>query len=83
MNIVIHPHAKERMSERGIVYQEIVEAIESGEQFAAKYGRTGFRRNFHFGGIWRGRQYDMKQVEAYVVSEGDSYIVITALARYY
>ena len=29
----------------------------------------GFRRNFPFEGMWRGRRYASKQVEAYAVDE--------------
>jgi hypothetical protein len=83
MRIEIHPHAKERIFERGIESEEIVETIEKGERFAAKFGREGFRKNFPFAGFWRGRQYEMKQVEVYAVRESDSYVVITALAKYY
>jgi uncharacterized protein YuzE len=43
--------------------------VAEGEQFPAKYGRTGFRRNFPFKGIWISRSYDNKQVEAYAVEE--------------
>ena len=48
MAIRIHPHAKERMKERGATEDEVVATIEKGECFPAKFGRTGFRRNFSF-----------------------------------
>jgi hypothetical protein len=47
----------------------------------AKLGRTGFRRNFPFGGRWRGRTYATKQVGAYVVDE-NGWLVITVIVRY-
>jgi alkylhydroperoxidase/carboxymuconolactone decarboxylase family protein YurZ len=49
----LHPHAKERLSERGATEEEIITAIETGETFPAKFGRTGFRRNFAFGELWK------------------------------
>jgi hypothetical protein len=49
MSVRLHPHAKERLSERGATEEEIITAIETGETFPAKFGRTGFRRNFAFG----------------------------------
>ena len=53
----LHPHAKERLLERGASEEEVVATVTGGEQFPAKFGRTGFRRNFPFDGIWRGRNY--------------------------
>lgn len=41
-----HPHAKVRLAERGATESEVEATIAGGERFAAKFGRTGFRRNF-------------------------------------
>jgi hypothetical protein len=54
MVIKIHPHARTRMQERGASEDEVIETIETGEKFPAKFGRIGFRRNFNFEGMWRG-----------------------------
>ena len=62
---------------------EVVAAVLGGEQFVAKFGRTGFRRNFSYGGTWRGRQYASKQVEAYAVRQGDDWLVITVIVKYF
>jgi len=67
MTITFHPHALERMYERGVTQKEVKSTIEEGERFPAKYERTGFRRNFHFNSKWRGRYYNTKQVEVYAV----------------
>jgi len=83
MQIRLHPHAQERSVERGATTEEIVSTIEGGEQFAAKFGRTGFRRNFSFDGMWRGRRYRTKQVEVYAVQEQDHWFVITIVTRYF
>ncbi len=48
MKIVIHPHTQLRMKERGTSEEEVLKTIELGETFFAKFGRTGFRRNFVF-----------------------------------
>lgn len=69
MNVRLHPHARERLVERGITEREVAATVESGESFPAKFGRTGFRRNFAFAGEWLGRRYATKQVEAYAVEE--------------
>ena len=81
--VKIHPHARERISERGATEQEIITTVESGETFPAKFGRTGFRRNFHFDGIWRGRRYATKQIEAIAVKENNDWIVVTVITKYF
>lgn len=80
---IIHPHAIIRMRERGITEEEISATIENGERFTAKYGRVGFRRNFHFESSWMGRFYNTKQVEIYAVDEGFQMVVITVIAKYF
>jgi hypothetical protein len=82
MEVRFHPHALERMVERG-VREEARATVEKGEQFPAKFGRTGFRRNFQFDGDWRGQHYRIKQVEVYAVWENDAWLVITVIARYF
>lgn len=83
MAVRLHPHARERMEERGTTEDEIRGTVEQGEQFPAKFGRTGFRRNLAFGGLWRGKQYSTKQVEVYAVREGSDWLVITVIARFF
>jgi hypothetical protein len=79
----LHPHARERMQERGATEEEIQATVAQGEQFPAKFGRTGFRRNFQFDQEWRGRHYRTKQVEAYAAQEGADWLVITVITRYF
>jgi hypothetical protein len=62
MNVRIHPHARARMLERGATEEEVVTAVTTGERLPAKYGRTGFRRNFAFEGTWQGRAYSTKRL---------------------
>ena len=61
----------------------MVATVHEGETFQAKFGRTGFRRNFPFDGTWRGKRYATKQVEVYAVREDDGWLVITLVARYF
>ena len=82
MDVTLHPHALSRLVERGATEAEVIETVREGERFPAKYGRTGFRRNYHFRSTWRGREYAMKQIEAYAVEE-DGWLVITVIVRYY
>jgi len=81
--IEIHPHARERAIERGATESEVVATVTAGERFAAKYGRTGFRRNFTLDGSCRGLRYATKQVEVYAVEEGANWIVITVLVKFF
>jgi len=81
--IRFHPQALERMSERGATERQVIAAVESGEAFPAKFGRTGFRRNFVFDGVWRGISYHTIQVEAYAVEDAEGWLVITVITRYF
>jgi len=57
--------------------------VETGEEFSAKLGQIGFRRNFTFEGVWRGKNYKTKQVEVYAVKENEGFIVITVVVKYF
>ena len=83
MTVRLHPHARERLAERGATEGEVIATVDHGERFAAKYGRTGFRRNFLFEGTWRGRRYATKQVEAYAVDEEGAWLVITVVVKFF
>ena len=83
MKIDFHPHALDRIFERGTSREEVEKTIEGGEQFPAKFGRTGFRRNFTFDNQWRGKHYNTKQVEVYAVQENESWVVITVITRFF
>lgn len=83
MTVRLHPHAKQRTAERGATEMEVSAAIREGEQFEAKYGRTGFRRNFVSEEQWHGKFYRTKQVEAHAVREGRDWPVISVIVRYF
>jgi hypothetical protein len=83
MAVILHPHAQERLAERGVTESEVESTVMDGESFPAKFGRTGFRRNFSFDSNWRGRYYKTKQIEAYAVKERDDWLVITVIAKYF
>ena len=77
MIVTLHPHARERAAERGASEEEIAATVERGERFAARFGRTGFRRNFSVEGVWRGKPFRNKQLELFAVEEGGGWLVIT------
>ena len=60
MSIRFHPHALERMKERGASEDGVETTVKQGEQFPTKFNRTGFRRNFPFNNTWRGKYYENK-----------------------
>jgi hypothetical protein len=47
MDVRFHPHAKQRMVERGATNLEVSSAVQDGEQFEAKFGRAGYRYEIH------------------------------------
>ncbi|GAB4545312.1 MAG: hypothetical protein Fur002_19330 [Anaerolineales bacterium] len=84
MNVRFHPHALERLEERGATQEEVRLTIEAGERFPAKFERIGFRRNFPFSGTWRSRRFENKQVEVFAVEEAPKdWLVITVITRYF
>ena len=83
MPIRLHSHALSRIGERGATPEEVEATVVAGERFPARFGRTGFRRNFAFDGDWRGRRYRTRQIEAFAVEEDDGWLVITVLVKYF
>ena len=82
VEVRLHPRATERLHERGATEDEVRLAVEGGERFPAKFGRTGFRRHFAYGGDWCGKRYATKQVEAYAVEE-NGWLVITVIVKFF
>lgn len=83
MAVRLHPHAVQRLSERGVTHDEVLATVEYGERFAAKFGRIGFRRNFAYNAVWRGRPYATKQVEAFAILENEDWLVITVIVKFF
>lgn len=83
MKVRLHPHARERLVERGATEEEVIAAVLDGETFIARFERTGFRRNFAFAGQWRGKTYATKQIEAYAIEENEEWLVITVLVKFF
>ena len=71
------------MAERGTTEAEIEKTVIDGEQFPAQFGRQGFRRNFNIQGVWRGKPYSTKQIEAYGVFEDGDWLVIPVIVKYF
>jgi hypothetical protein len=72
------------MAERGATEADVLATVAQGERFPARFGRSGFRRNFASGGEWRGRRFSVKQIEVYAAEqETGTWLVITVIVRYY
>jgi hypothetical protein len=83
MTINFHPHALVRMAQRGATQIQVIETVEAGEHFEAKFGRVGFRRNFIFEKQWQNRYYKNIQVIVYAVMENTDWLVISVITRYF
>ena len=70
------------MRERGATEQEVLETIGSGERFAAKRGRIGFRQCFFTPTRRRARWYEGKEIVAYTETLSDGWLVITVIVKY-
>ena len=62
------------------------------KSFPRLNGASGFRQNsdeadsagnFQHDGMWRGKYFANKQLEVYAIPEGDDWIILTVIARYY
>jgi len=71
------------VAERGATEAEVIATVERGERIPAKHDRTGFRRNFS--GPWerRKRTFDTKQVLAYAAPQGEDWLVITVIVKFF
>jgi len=81
--IIIHPHALQRMEERGASKEEVGLTIEMGLVSPARFGRQKYGMTFSFGNYWRGELYEYKHIEAYCVIDGDDIIVVTVVVKYF
>ena len=78
----LHPHARERLQERGASEREVGATVTQGESFPAKDGRTGFRRKFQFDAEWNVGRYSTKQVEVYALYE-NGWLVIPVTVKFF
>jgi hypothetical protein len=83
MAIFIHPHAVQRMDERGATREEVLKTIEMGRTSPARSGRRRYGMTFTYGGYWRGQLYGHKHIEVLCVDEGEDIIVITVVVKYF
>ena len=83
MRIVIQPHARERMEEKGATEEEIRMAVREGQLSPARYGRQKHRLTFSFERFRWSKFFRSKQLEVYSFDEGDTLVVVTVVVRYF
>lgn len=76
-------HALDQLYDRGVTKEEVIKAINEGEQIPAKKGRLAYRKNFPFENRWKGKLYEVKQVMPIVVEKSDKLTVVTVYAFYF
>ena len=82
--VKLHPHAKERLVERGATMAEVVHTVRHGASSQAKFGRTRFVHTFTYNRKWLGRLYSKKQLEAFAATEPDgTWLVVTVIVKFY
>ena len=79
----LHPHARERMQERGATEEEMQATVAQGEQFPAKFGARAFDATFSLTRNGVDGITCTRQAEAYAVQEGADWLVITVITRYF
>lgn len=75
-------HALDQLADRGTTQREVEETIQTGEPVPVKKGRCGYRKNFRYEAVWKGRYYETKQVLAVVAEESQRLIVVTVYVFY-
>ena len=81
--IVFTKHAREKMADRGVSEQEVVEAIRVGRREPAQRGLCQFRLNLEYHQVWAGKHYAVKQVLPVVAEEADRNVVVTVYSFYF
>ena len=82
MEIQIDPHTLERAQERGASEQEIKDAIETGFDIPAKYGRMGKAKVYDFKQKRHGKYYEQKRIEVLYMIEENSIVTVTVYVFY-
>ena len=83
MTVRIHPHALQRMRERGATAAQVRQTVVSGAFAAAKFGRTRFRHTFAFNAKWNGKRFARKQVDAFAAKIAGGWLVVIVIVKYF
>lgn len=83
VNLQFHDHIRRRMAARGVLESEVLAALETGWPCDDAQSGTDCRTMvFEFRAEWEGRWFEEKEVTVYFKDVEDSFILLTAKARY-
>jgi hypothetical protein len=77
----LHPHAVDRLHERGATEEEVALTVRRGTRSPARLGRTHFSLEHPGEGLWQGRPYRARVIEVYAVPD-DGWLVITVIVKF-
>jgi hypothetical protein len=80
--IIFTRHARLRMQERGAREQDVRAAVRTGQREPAQRGPSAYRLQVDFKREWRGRYYDVQEIEAIAAEEDASIVVVTVYTFY-
>lgn len=83
MKIRIHPHAAQRIRERGTTVARVRETVLLGRKSPAKFGRVVFRRVFDVRGTWNGKPFAKQQIDAFAATIPSGWLVVTIIVKYF
>ncbi|MFP4500122.1 MAG: DUF4258 domain-containing protein [Candidatus Hydrogenedentota bacterium] len=81
--VVFTHHARQKMCERGVAEESVIQSIHIGEREPAQRGLWQYRLNLEFQCLWAGRYYGIQQVMPVVDEEKSRYVVVTVYAFYF
>jgi len=83
MIVRIHPHARQRLRERGANTAQVRQTIENGRVIPAKFGRTQFSHVFAFNATWNGKHYSSKLLDVFAAKIPGGWMVVTVIVKYF
>ena len=75
--VVFTLHARQKMCERGIAEESVIQSIHIGEREPAQRGLWQYRLNPEFQRLWADRYYGIQKVMPVVDEEELRYVVVT------
>ena len=84
MKVTLHPHAVQRLAERGATRDEVIYTVKHGKSAPAKFDRTNFTHTFAYHGKWLGTSYRRKTIEAFASEDDDgNWLVVTIVVKFF
>ena len=80
--VIYTRHARIQMDKRGVSEDEVADALAGGYDVNVRYPRKGRRKVFTSGCFMEGRSYPHMELTVIYAEEGDSFVIVTVIARY-